>query len=181
VAGEASNGEDALRLARRLRPDVVLMDLLMPVMDGVTAMRAIRAELPDTEILALVGAGEGTPAGAAMRAGAIAYLRKDAGAAELIDAIKAAAGGQMEVSPHAVLVEEITEPAEGLVLSEREMDVLRLIARGYTNKEIARALGVGGETVKTHVGNILDKLGVESRTQAALSAIRRGLISPRGR
>jgi NarL family two-component system response regulator LiaR len=179
VAGEASNGEEAVCMARLLRPDVVLMDLVMPVMDGITATRAIRRELPQTEVVALTSALEDSLVVGAVRAGAIGYLLKDTHAAELCQAIKAAASGQVHLAPHAArrLMREVQTPGTIETLTERETDVLRLLAQGAANKEIARDLSLGEKTIKTHVSNILSKLGVQSRTQAALLAVQLGLVS----
>ena len=153
VVGEAADGHQAVRLAHRLRPDVVLMDLLMPEMDGIAATQLIRQELPDTEVVALTSVLEDASVVGAVRAGAIGYLLKDTHAQELRQA-----------------------PELAEALSEREGDGLRLLARGRANKEIARELSIAGKTVKTHVSNILGKLGVQSRTQAALYAARIGLV-----
>ncbi|HEX9374532.1 MAG TPA: response regulator transcription factor [Roseiflexaceae bacterium] len=180
VVGEAPNGAEALRLARELKPDVVLMDLLMPVMDGITAIGAIRRELPDTEVIALTSVLEDSSVVGAVRAGAIGYLLKDTEADELRRAIKAAASGQVQLAPKAAarLMREVRAPDSPESLTERETDVLRLLAQGQSNKEIARTLVIGEKTVKTHVSNILAKLGVPSRTQAALYAVRIGLVAP---
>ena len=180
VIGEASNGSQAIELAKKLKPDVVLMDLMMPVMDGVTAIQEIRRKLPDVEIIALTSVLEDASVVGAVRAGAIGYLLKDTQADELCRAIKAAAGGQVQLSPQAAarLVREVRAPESPETLTERETDVLRLVATGKANKEIAMALHVSETTVKTHVSNILMKLGVSSRTQAALHAVRIGLVSP---
>jgi DNA-binding NarL/FixJ family response regulator len=177
VVGEAENGSRALELARELRPDVVLMDLLMPVMDGVTAIEAIRRELADTEVIALTSVLEDASVVGAVKAGAIGYLLKDTQADELCRAIKAAAAGQVQLSPQAAarLVREVRAPESPQSLTERETDVLRLLAQGKANKEIAADLTIGEKTVKTHVSNILMKLGVQSRTQAALYAAQIGL------
>jgi DNA-binding NarL/FixJ family response regulator len=178
VIGEAGDGVEALEQARRLRPDVVLMDLLMPRMDGVAATAAIRGELPDVEVIALTSVLEDDAVIGAVRAGAMGYLLKDTQADELCRAIKAAAAGQVQLSPHtaARLLREVRAPESPETLTERESDVLRLLARGKANKEIARELAVGEQTVKSHVGHILAKLGVQSRTQAALHAVRIGLV-----
>ncbi len=180
VVGEAADGAEALEQARQLRPDVVVMDLLMPVMDGIAATRAIRRELPETEVLALTSVLESASVVDAIRAGAIGYLLKDTQAAELRKAIKAAAAGQVQLSPQASahLLGAIRTPELPEPLTPREMDVLRLLAQGQSNKEIARALDLVEETVKSHVRHILAKLGVQSRTQAVLAAIRLGIVSP---
>ena len=179
VIGEATDGEEAVRLARQLRPDVVLMDLLMPVMDGIAATSAIRNELPETEVIALTSVLESTAVIGAVKAGAIGYLLKDTRARELRRAIKAAAAGQVQLSPQAstYLVREVRAPETAGTLTEREAEVLRLLAQGQSNKEIAQTLQIVEDTVKTHVKHILAKLGVQSRTQAALCAIRLGLLS----
>jgi two-component system, NarL family, response regulator LiaR len=179
VVGEAADGAEALRLARQLRPDVVLMDLLMPVMDGITATAAIRSELPDTEVLALTSVLEDASVVGAVRAGAIGYLLKDTQADALCLAIKAAAAGQVQLTPRAAarLMQAVSAPESPEELTERETAVLRLLAQGQSNKQIARNLQIGEKTVKTHVSNILSKLGVQSRTQATLYAIRIGLVS----
>ncbi len=180
VVGEARNGAEAVSLARELHPDVVLMDLLMPIMDGIQAIAAIRHEAPDTEVLALTSVLQDNLVSDAIRAGAIGYLLKDTEAQELRRAIKAAAAGQVQLSPAAAthLLHEVRTPEQiAEPLTERENDVLRLLAQGKSNKQIARALNIGEQTTKTHVSHILDKLGVPSRTQAVLYAIRIGLVS----
>jgi len=180
VVGEAADGAEAVRLTRQLQPDVVLMDLLMPVMDGISAIAAIRRETPESEVLALTSVLEDEAVFGAMRAGATGYLLKDTHADELCRAVKAAAAGQVQLSPQAAarLLREVKAPDSPETLTEREAEVLRLLATGLANKEIARALTIGEKTVKTHVSNILAKLGVPSRTQAALYAVRIGLVSP---
>ena len=183
VVGEASNGEEAVSMARRLRPDVVLMDLLMPVMDGIEATREIRRELPEVEVLALTSVLEDASVTGAIKAGAIGYLLKTTEADELREAIRAAAAGQVRLAPEAAarLMREVRAPAspEALTepLTERETEVLKLIARGKANKQIARELFVAMSTVKTHVNNLYRKLNVSSRTQAALYAARTGLVA----
>ncbi len=179
VVGEEANGQEAIFTARRLRPDVILMDLLMPVMDGLTAIGLLRKELPDTEIIALTSILEDEKVIGAIRAGAIGYLLKDTQADDLNRAIKAAAAGQVQLSPQAAarLIREVRAPESPETLTERETDVLRLLAKGCSNKEIAQTLIIGEKTVKTHVSNILAKLNVPSRTQAALYAVRIGLVS----
>ena len=179
VIGEAANGAEAVELARSLQPDVVLMDLLMPVMDGITAIGALRAETPDVEVIALTSVLEDASVVGAVRAGATGYLLKDTNADELRRAVKAAASGQVQLSPEAAirLMREVRAPEQPDALTERETDVLRLMAEGQANKEIARNLAIGEKTVKTHVSSILSKLGVQSRTQAVLHAMRTGIIS----
>lgn len=182
VVGEATDGSEAVELARRYRPDVVLMDLLMPGMDGITATSLIRHELPDTEVLALTSVLEDVSVVGAVRAGAIGYLLKDAQAPELCQAIKAAAAGQVQLTPKAAarLVQAVNAPSppNAPSLTERETEVLRLLAQGQSNRQISQTLSITEKTTKTHVSNILGKLGVRSRTQATLYAIRVGLVSP---
>ena len=179
VVGEASNGEEALAMARDLEPDVVLMDLLMPVMDGISATGKIRAELPDVEVIALTSVLEDASVTGAVRAGAIGYLLKDTDSEELSRAIKAAAAGRVHLAPEAAarLMREVRAPESPEALTDREAEVLRLLARGKANKQIASSLYVSEKTVKAHVSSILMKLGVQSRTQAALYAVRTGLVS----
>jgi DNA-binding NarL/FixJ family response regulator len=181
VVGEAADGAEALRQARELKPDVVLMDLLMPVMDGIAATAAIRRELPETEVLALTSVLEDASVVGAVRAGAIGYLLKDTQAEALCQAIKAAAAGQVQLTPKAAarLMQAVSTPESPEALTERETDVLRLLAQGQSNKQIARSLSNTEQTIKSHVSRILSKLGVQSRTQATLYAIRIGLVSPR--
>ena len=177
IVGQAVDGAEALRLARELKPDVVLMDLLMPTMDGIAATKAIRSELPDVEVIALTSVLEDGAVFDAMRAGAVGYLLKDTDAKALCHAVKAAAAGQVQLSPQVAerLMREVPAPESPEKLTRREMEVLRLLARGRSNREIAADLSIVEKTVKTHVSNILGKLGVSSRTQAALYAIRIGL------
>jgi two-component system, NarL family, response regulator LiaR len=180
VVGEATNGDEAVHMARQLRPDVVLMDLVMPGMNGIAATEVIRGELHATEVLALTSVLEDALVVGAVRAGAIGYLLKDLQGDELCQAIKAAAAGQVQLSPQAAerLMQEIRAPERPEVLTERENEVLWLLAQGLSNKEIAHHLSLGEKTVKTYVSNILVKLGVRSRTQAALHAVRLGLVPP---
>jgi DNA-binding NarL/FixJ family response regulator len=178
VVGEAENGEEALNMARELHPDVVLMDLLMPVMDGIEATEAIRAELPEVEVVALTSVLEDVSVTGAVKAGAIGYLLKDTQAEELHRAIRGAAEGRVQLAPEAAakLMREVRAPESPEALTQRETEVLKLLARGKANKQIARDLFVEEKTVKTHVSSILRKLGVKSRTQAALHAVRTGLV-----
>jgi DNA-binding NarL/FixJ family response regulator len=179
VIGEAPDGAEAVRMAHELKPDIVLMDMLMPVMDGIAATAQIRRELPDTEVIALTSVLEDSAVIGAVKAGAIGYLLKDAQPEELRTAIHAAAAGQVHLTPKAAarLMREVRAPDHPQPLSEREVDVLRLLAAGKANKEIAAALTISEQTVKTHVSNILMKLGVQSRTQAALYAAQIGIAS----
>jgi NarL family two-component system response regulator LiaR len=179
VIGEAEDGEAAVRLACKLRPDVVLMDLLMPRLDGVAATAAIHRDAPDVEVLVLTTVLDDDKIVAAIRAGAIGYLVKDMRGEELKEAIRAAAAGRVHLSPQAAekLMRELRVPATTEALTDREKEVLRLVALGYANKEIAVRLGIGSGTVKTHVSNVLGKLGAQSRTQAALHAVRIGLVT----
>jgi len=178
ILGEAGDGKKAIEMARQLQPDIVLMDLLMPVLGGVEATATIRREMPDVEVIALTSVLEDKSVVDAVRAGAIGYLLKDTESDELIRAIKAAAAGQVQLSPKAAarLMREVRTPDNPETLTDRETDVLRLLAMGQSNKEIAQTLSIGEKTVKTHVSNVLAKLGVTSRTQAALYAVRIGLV-----
>lgn len=179
VVGESENGQEALLMTRELKPDVVLMDLLMPVMDGIEATKAIRAELPEVEVVALTSVLEDISVTGAVRAGAIGYLLKNSEPDELHRAIRGAAEGQVQLAPAAAarLMREVRAPVSPEALTERETEVLKLLARGQANKQIASSLFVEEKTVKAHVSNILRKLGVRSRIQAALHAIRTGLVS----
>jgi two-component system, NarL family, response regulator LiaR len=181
IIGEAREGSEAVRIVSDQRPDIVLMDLIMPGMDGLTAIPIIRRESPETEVIALTSVIEDTSVVEAIRAGAIGYLLKDTESFELCRAIRAAAAGQVQMSPQVLnrLIREVRTPEIGREsLTERENEVLRLLASGRSNKEIAKELNIGEQTVKTHVSHILDKLGVPSRTQAVLYAIRLGLVDP---
>ncbi len=186
VVGEASNGQQALEQLRRLEHagtpvDVVLMDLLMPVMDGIAATAAIKAEFPLVEVVALTSFIEEEKVQAALEAGATGYLLKDAEADEVAAAVRAAHRGEMHLNPavaaglmRSLRASKQTNPLDDL--TERERDVLRLVAQGQANKEIALELGINERTARTHVSNILSKLGLASRTQAALFAVREGLV-----
>jgi DNA-binding NarL/FixJ family response regulator len=190
VVGDAENGQVALELAARTRPDVVLMDLKMPVLDGVATTRKLRVQVPGCRVVALTTFEDDELVFECLRAGALGYLLKDAPVARLVEAILAASRGESVLQPSvaskvlAELSRLASAPAaapngrgnnELARLSERELDVLRLIARGASNKEIAAALFLAEGTVKNHVTNILTKLGVDDRTQAALRARELGL------
>jgi two-component system, NarL family, response regulator LiaR len=179
VVGEAADGGEAVNLAHKLRPDIVLMDLLMPGIDGITATATIRREVPETEVLALTSVLEDASVVGAIRAGAIGYLLKDTEADALCRAIRAAVDGQVQLTPQAAarLMQVVSAPESPQPLTERETEVLRLLAQGQTNKHIALSLHIAEKTVKVHVSSILGKLGVQSRTQATLYAIRIGLVS----
>ena len=179
VVGEASDGREALEMARELVPDVVLMDLLMPLMDGIEATRAIRSALPEVEVIALTSVLEDASVTDAIRAGAIGYLLKDTNVEELHRAVRGAAEGRVQLAPEAAarLMREVRAPESPEALTARESEVLELLARGHANKQIASELYVSEKTVKAHVSAILKKLGVQSRTQAALHAVETGLVS----
>lgn len=185
VVGEAGDGREALERVAELHPDVVVMDLLMPVMNGVEATRAIRARHPDVEVVALTSVLEDRLVVDVVEAGAAGYLLKETRPDELFEAVRAAARGEVRLDPRAQqrLVRELRSPQRppdaSEPLTERELDVLRHIAAGATNKAIARDLGVGEATVKSHVSNLLAKLGLKSRTQAALHAVREGIVEAR--
>lgn len=179
VVGEAGNGEEALQVVAEQQPDVVLMDLLMPVMDGIEATRAIRSQYPSVEVLALTSVLEDKSVVGAVKAGAIGYLLKNTEASELCRAIKAAAQGQVQLSPEAStrLMRELRAPENPDSLTEREHEILVLLANGLSNRDISEKLCIAEKTVKTHVSNVLAKLSVKSRTQAALHAWQTGLVS----
>jgi DNA-binding NarL/FixJ family response regulator len=179
IVGEAGSGEEAITLARELHPNVVLMDLLMPGIGGEAATRTIRGEMPDVEVIALTSVLADEAVTGAIRAGAIGYLLKNTESDELRKAIKSAAAGRVHLSPEAAarLIREVKIPGNPEALTERETAVLRLIAKGNANKQVARELGIREQTVKTHVSNILGKLQLQSRTQAALYAVEHGLVS----
>lgn len=179
VVGEAADGLEAVHAAERLEPDVVLMDLVMPKLDGVEAMRRIRERLPAARVIVLTSFAEDDKLLPAVRAGAAGYLLKTAEPQELVRAIRAAHAGGAVLDPPAAgrLLEALAaEPERQAPLTPREHEVLALVAQGFPNKRIARELGVSEKTVKAHVGRILAKLGVADRTQAALYAVREGLL-----
>jgi DNA-binding NarL/FixJ family response regulator len=183
VVGEAGDGEAAIREAERLRPDVLLVDLVMPRLDGIQTMRLLRQRAPETRAIVLTSFLDDERLLPAMRAGAAGYLLKNVQPQELARAVRAAVAGEALIDPAvaARLVETLEsgrdEPAEQLTPRERE--VLALIGRGFANKRIAVELDIAEKTVKTHVSHVLAKLGVTDRTQAALYAVRAGLVGPR--
>jgi len=180
VAGEAESGQAAIDLCAKLKPDVILMDMIMPDMDGPTATRTIRQQFPRVQIIALTSFNEEALVKSAMEAGAIGYLLKDVSADDLFKAICAAHAGQATLSPEAAqaLVPAATHPpAPGFDLTERERAVLALMAEGLNNTQIAGRLVVRPSTIKAHVSNILSKLGVASRTEAVALALRHKLLT----
>lgn len=179
VVGEAANGQDALLRVEELLPDVVVMDLLMPVMNGVEATRQIRRRFPSVEVVALTSVLEDRLVIDVVEAGAAGYLLKETRPDELFEAVRAAARGEVRLDPRAQqrLVREVRSgqgPQQSL--TERELEVLKLLANGATNKGIAQRLDIAEATVKSHVSSLLAKLELKSRTQAALYAIREGLV-----
>ena len=181
VVGDAADGEAALAGVQRHEPDVVLMDLVMPNLGGVEAIRRLRALRPETRVLVLTSFLDDEKLFPAVRAGAAGYLLKDIEPAELVRAIRTVADGEALLHPAvaARLMEEFSDterPVAEEALTAREREVLLLIARGLPNKQIALELGIAEKTVKTHVSSILSKLGLTDRTQAALYAVRAGLI-----
>ena len=174
LIAEASNGREALEQFRRHRPDVTLMDLQMPDMSGIDAMSAIRGEFPDARIIVLTTHAGDVLVARALKAGAHAYLLKGLLRKELLETIRAVHAGQKRVSPE--IAAEIAEHATDDALTPREIDVLRLIARGNANKIIAAELSLTEETVKSHIRNILSKLGANDRTHAVAIGLKRGII-----
>ena len=183
VVGEATNGREAVADMDELKPDIVLMDLVMPVMDGIEAIRQIKASHPSIQMLVLTSFATDDKVFPAIKAGALGYLIKDTGPDELVHAIQQVHQGQLTLHPSIAqkLLKELTLTTDGPrspdPLTEREVEVLKLIARGLSNQEIADTLVVSIATVYTHVSKILDKLHLASRTQAALYALREGLAS----
>ena len=190
VVGEAAGGEEAVERAVALAPDVILMDLVMPGLDGVGAMRVLRERAPSSRVIVLTSFLDDGRLMPAIESGAAGYLLKDVEPAELARAVRGACAGEAVIDPTvaARLLRRLGEGApaavsvgdEPLQLTRRERQVLELIAGGYSNKRIAFELGIAEKTVKTHVGHLLAKLGVADRTQAALLAVRRGLVAGEG-
>ena len=183
VVGEAASGEDGLRLARELVPDVVLMDLVMPEMGGVETTRRLKQISPESQVIVLTSYHDDEHILPAIRAGALSYILKDVGTSELAETVRKAARGEAVMHPHvaARVMQELragprTQAPSATDLSEREIEVLRLIAAGRTNTEIAELLVISEHTVKRHVSNILSKLHLADRTQAAVYAWREGVV-----
>lgn len=187
VVGEAADGREALDMVARLRPDVALMDIRMPVMDGIEATRRIAATGAGTRVLTLTTFGEDQQVAEALRAGASGFLLKDVDPPDLLHAITVVAGGDALLSPSIVrrLIERFTAMPTGSLavldtLTEREVEILRQLTRGLSNDEIASALFISAATVKTHVTRVLAKLGVRNRTQAVVFGYESGLVRPGG-
>ena len=174
VVAQAMSGEQAVELYRAHRPDLVLMDLRMPGLDGADAMRAIRGEFRDARFLVLTMYRRDEDIYRAFRAGALGYVLKSASSDELMAAIRAVAAGRRHIPP--AIASQISERLPLLDLSARELDVLRLICKGMVNRDIGTKLGIAENTVKNHVAAILDKLGAQDRTQAAVYALERGIV-----
>jgi NarL family two-component system response regulator LiaR len=183
VVGEAQDGQEALERIRALRPDVILLDLLMPRMDGIETTKRVIAEDPDARILVLTSFAADDKVFPAIKAGALGYLLKDTGPGELVRAIRRVYRGESSLSPAIArkVLQELSRPSDRPPtpepLTEREVEVLQVVARGESNQEIAAELMISEATVRTHVSNILGKLHLASRTQAALYALREGLAS----
>jgi two-component system, NarL family, response regulator LiaR len=184
VVGEASNGREAVDQVGKLQPDVVLMDLVMPELDGIGATAAIKQQWPGVDVIAMTSFIEDEKVFGAMRAGAGGYVLKDADPDDVVKAIRSAAAGEVHLDPRVArrLMEELnphkqkaSTPQEAL--SEREVEVLKLVAKGYSNQMVAEQLIISPKTAKTHVSNILSKLGLASRTQAAVYALKVGLVT----
>ena len=187
VVGEAGSGQEGLRLASDLAPDVVLMDLVMPEMDGVETTRRLKQISPRTQVIVLTSFDDDQHILPAIRAGALSYILKDVGTAALAEAVRKAARGEVTMTPlvAARVMRELRQGGQpatlvGADLSEREIEVLRLIAEGRSNTEIAERLVISEHTVKRHVSNILSKLHLADRTQAAVYAWREGMVDTNG-
>lgn len=180
LVGEAADGETAILLCADILPDVILMDMALPNVDGPTATRAIRKQYPQVQILALSSFKEGGLVKKALEAGAIGYLLKDVTADELAKSIRAAHSGRTTLSPEAAqaLVQNVNQPPRpGLDLTPREREVLALVIEGLNNNRIAEKLTISPSTVKSHISNILSKLGVSSRTEAVALALKKHILS----
>jgi two-component system, NarL family, response regulator LiaR len=183
VVGEAANGREAIEQAARLQPDVILIDLMMPEIDGIEAVRRITTDIADVRILVLTSFATDDKVFPAIKAGALGYLLKDSAPEALVDAIHQVYRGESSLHPKIarMLLKEISGPAKQALtpdpLTPREVEVLKLVARGRSNQEIGTSLSISETTVRTHVSHILSKLHLASRTQAALYALREGLTS----
>lgn len=183
VLGDAADGEDAVDLAARLKPDVVLMDLVMPRLDGIVATSKIKSMHVETKVIALTSFTEDDKVFPAIQAGASSYLLKDVSPEALVDAIRAAHRGEARLHPEIMrklMAQVATQPASKQVnspqLTEREQEVVRLVTQGKSNREIAEVLVISEKTAKAHISNILGKLGLDDRTQMAVYAIKHGLV-----
>ncbi len=174
LAGEAENGAEAVEGFRRLRPDVTLMDIQMPVLNGIEATKIIRSEFPSARIIVLTTYAGDAQAVRALRAGAAGYLLKNTLRKELVEAITAVHAGRRHIPPE--IARQISDHFDEETLSERELQILRLVAAGKANKEIAVELNLADDTIKAHLRRIFAKLGANDRTQAAILAVKRGLI-----
>ena len=186
VIGEASDGQEAVEMTAKLSPDVILMDLVMPRMDGIAATELIKASNPGAKVIALTSFTEDDKVFPAIQAGASSYLLKDVSPDALVEAIRAAHHGEARLHPDVMrkLMEQVAsqpgsaKPVQGPQLTEREGEVIRLVAQGKSNREIAEILVISEKTVKAHISNILGKLGLADRTQMAIHAIKTGLVDP---
>jgi two-component system, NarL family, response regulator DegU len=183
VVGEAGDGEEAVRLALELRPDLVLMDVSMPVLDGIEATRRMRAAVPETRVVVLTMHGEEEIVDRALRAGAVGYLVKDCSLQQVAATLRSAAAGDTDLSPDLArsMLEQLpgpdhSQPEAAAVLSPREEQVLQLFADGQSTAEVAAGLFISAKTVKNHLGSIYEKLDARDRTQAVLTAVRMGII-----
>jgi NarL family two-component system response regulator LiaR len=182
IVAEAADGAEAVLMAQRRQPDVILMDLVMPRLDGIAAIKAIKRDNPAARILVLTSFAEDDKVFAAVKAGALGYLLKDSSPLELIQAIHDVHGGNASLPPTIArkLIRELNQPPalppSEEPLTEREVEILKLVAQGLSNQEIAERLTISPRTVGAHVGHILDKLHLANRTQAALYALRQGLV-----
>jgi NarL family two-component system response regulator LiaR len=186
VVGEAADGEEAVRRALLLDPDIILLDLVMPRLDGIEAIQAIKAERPEARILVITSFSEDERVYRAVKAGALGYLLKDSSPQELVQAIHDVCAGKMSLHPDVALklIKEMNRPSElpptEEPLTERELEVLKLVAKGWSNAEIGEELVISERTVGAHVSNILSKLHLANRTQAALYALREGISDLEG-
>ncbi|MGV8025617.1 MAG: response regulator [Anaerolineaceae bacterium] len=179
LVGEAESGEAAIQLCAEIKPDVILMDMVLPLMDGTTATRTIRKQFPQIQVIILTSFKDGELIKNALRAGAVGYLLKDVSADELAQAIRAAHAGRATLSPEVAqaLVQNTTQPpVPGLDLTAREREVLALLVDGLNNSQIAKKLTVSPSTIKSHVSNILSKLGVASRTEAVALTLKKHIL-----